>query len=425
MRETILVTPLLAVLVAMFVASPALAAPGDLDATFGGDGVVTTDFTRRGDTGTAIAIQPDGKLVVAGASAWDSRDARFAIARYDTDGSLDTTFGADGRVSTDLGRHGEQAWGVAVQSDGKIVAAGDARLGSGNSAFAVARYEADGTLDPTFGGGDGRVLTQFTRKDDGVGGLALQPDGKILVSGGSRSDTRRSKLALARYESDGSPDTTFGGDGRVAIDLSRREDYAAAVIVQPDGKIVVGGHTRWARFVLVRFSADGSLDETFGTDGKVATAMTSENSFIQALAVQSDMKIVAAGHAFSGPNHGMFALGRYNPDGTLDDTFGGGDGKTLTDLTPYDDLGFGVALQADGKIAVAGVAGACCDSPRFAVVRYQVDGSLDPTFGAGGTVTTDIRGFDWSRGIVVQDDGKIVVSGGAGSRFGVVRYLGA
>lgn len=432
MRRTILVMPPLAVVLAVILASTALAAPGDLDTTFGGDGIVTTNFTRRIDTGLALAIQADGKLVVAGGSAFlDGRDGRFAIARYDPDGSLDPTFGGDGKVTTDFSRYGDDAAGIAIQPDGKIVVAGDARLGSGNSAFAVARYDVDGTLDATFGGGDGKVVTQFTRRNDGVGSLALQPDGKIVVSGGTGFDARSSKLALARYATDGSLDATFGGDGRVTMDLSGDVDYANAVIAQPDGKIVAGGRTvvgGQVRFVLVRFDADGSVDDTFGTDGTVTTAMTNRDSSMQALILQTDLKILAVGYGIRAVDHAVFALARYDPDGSLDTTFGAGDGKTLTDFTPGEDYGLGVALQPDGRIVVAGLAGRGADDTsdaRFAIARYGTDGSLDPTFGGDGRVTTNITaGYDFSRGIVVQADGNIVASGQASSRFGVVRYLG-
>jgi len=431
MRRTIFVMPL-AVVLAVSVASTALAAPGDLDTTFGGDGIVTTNFTRRIAAGLALAIQSNGKLVVAGGSKFDGRDGRFAIARYNADGSLDATFGGDGKVTTDFSRYGDDAAGVAIQPDGKIVVAGDARLGSGNSAFAVARYEADGTLDATFGGGDGEVVTQFTHKNDGVAGLALQPDGKIVVCGGTGFDARTSKLALARYDTDGSLDAAFDGDGKLTMDLSGGVDYADAVIAQPDGKIVAGGRTvvgGQVRFVLVRFDADGSVDDTFGTNGTVTTAMTNRGSSIQALILQADLKIVAVGYGIRAVDHAVFALARYDMDGSLDTTFGGGDGKTLTDFTPGEDYGLGVALQPDGRIVVAGLAGRGADDTsdaRFAIARYGTDGSLDATFGGDGKVTTNITaGYDFSRGIVVQADGNIVVAGRAGSRFGVVRYLGA
>jgi uncharacterized delta-60 repeat protein len=430
MRRTILVSAPLAVALAVFMAATALAAPGDLDATFGGDGIVTTNFTRRVDSALAMAIQTDGKLVVAGGSGYlDGRNGRFAIARYSVDGSLDATFGADGKVTTNFSRYGDDAAGVAIQNDGKIVVAGDARLGSGNSAFGVARYNTDGSLDTTFGGGDGKVLTQFTPKNDGVSNLAIQLDGKILVSGGTGFDARVSKLALARYTTDGSLDATFGGDGKVTLDLSEGADFANAVVAQPDGKIVAGGRTvageGQVRFVLVRFNADGTLDDTFGTGGVVTTAMTKRYSNVEGLVLQPDMKIVAAGFAVRAHDRAVFALARYDSDGSLDDTFGGGDGKTLTDFTPGEDYGLGLVLQADGQIVVAGVAGADSDG-AFALARYQADGSLDTTFGGNGTVTTNLTaGYDASRGIVVQTDGNIVTSGGAGSKFGIVRYIGA
>jgi uncharacterized delta-60 repeat protein len=251
---------------------------GELDSSFGGDGKVTTDVTPRGDFATEVAIQADGKIVVVGGASWE-KNPKFVVLRYNADGTLDTSFGGDGRVTTDFTRTEDAAWGVAIQADGKIVAAGDAGLRTGNSRFAVARYNADGTLDTSFGG-DGKVTTQFTRKDDPVSSLVIQVDGKIVVAGGASHNGTNPNFALARYNADGTLDASFGGDGKVTSDFGGRRDYANAVAVQADGKLLEGGITRFSRtagrsrFALVRYNADGTLDTGFSSDGRVTTDFT-------------------------------------------------------------------------------------------------------------------------------------------------------
>ena len=255
--------------------SAALAQPGSLDTSFSGDGRATTDFSP-GAICAAVAIQADGKIVVGGTSAWNSRNPMFALVRYNADGTLDTTFGGDGRVTTDFTPTEDGVYGVAIQADGKIVASGDAGVRSTDSRFAVARYNADGTLDTSFGG-DGKVTTEFTPRDDPVAGLVIQTDGKILLSGGAGWNSFNPRIALARFNSDGTLDTTFGGDGRVTTDVTKGDEYANAVAVQADGKIVAGGFAPQAgsgSFALVRYASDGSPDPTFSGDGIVLTNFT-------------------------------------------------------------------------------------------------------------------------------------------------------
>jgi len=217
---------------------------GSLDTSFGGDGRVTTNFTGTDDRAMAVVIQSDGKVVVAGA-AGAYRD--FALVRYNPDGTRDSSFGSRGTVTTSftLGGCCEFATSVAVQVDGKIVAAG---VPADDIAFALARYETDGSLDSTFGE-DGMVTTDFlTRHDLGhVGGwargVAIQADGKIVAAGGSAVGSGGdSEFALARYMPDGSLDPAFGGDGRVTTEWTiNDDDDAFALAIQADGKIVAAG----------------------------------------------------------------------------------------------------------------------------------------------------------------------------------------
>ena len=416
--------------VALAVLAPSASAQaGGLDSSFGGDGKVRTDFSDRADAATSIAVQTNGKIVVAGISGDGSSNPKFALARYNTDGSLDATFGGDGEVRTDFTTRYDGAWGVAIDSTGKIVAAGDAGLGSGNSKFAVARYNSDGSLDTSFGG-DGKVTTQFTSRDDPVAGLTIAAGDKILVSGGAAFTGSNPKFAVARYNTNGSLDETFGGDGRVTTDLTAGRDYANAVAVQTDGKILAAGlgspSQGRASFALVRYRDTGALDTTFSRDGKVLTNFTSWNDSGQNIAIQPTDEIVVAGIAGSGGADPAFALVRYTPAGRLDATFGG-DGKVKTQFTGGYDAAYDLALQADGKIVAGGEAAG--SGVRFAAARYGSDGALDTTFGGDGRVTTDFTAqADFALAVALDLNGKLVLAGGAGwggsnPKVGLARYL--
>jgi uncharacterized delta-60 repeat protein len=417
-----------ALLLAPIQVLPALAAAGDLDTSFSGDGKTTINFTAGDDPGWSTAVDASDRIVVAGHAS--GLGSRFALARFNEDGTLDTTFGDDGRVMTNFTPRYDGAWGVAIQADGKIVAAGDSGLGSGNSGFAVARYNENGTLDTSFNG-DGKITIQFTTRDDPVAGLALAADGKIVVSGGSAVGGANPRFAVARLDTNGALDPTFSGDGRVMTDLKAtgsNYDYANAVVVQADGKIVAGGFSA-QRFALVRYHGDGTLDTTFGGDGKVRTDVTRYQDTITGLAVQSDGAIVAAGIAgVDGPNPG-FALARYEEAlGALDTTFSG-DGKLITQFTSGWDGANGVTVQ-DGSIVAVGAASG--SGGRFALASYLANGQLDTTFGGDGKVTTNFTPREeYARGVDTDASGNIVVAGFAGwgrtehPVMAVARYQGS
>jgi uncharacterized delta-60 repeat protein len=246
------------------------------------------------------------------------------------------------------------------------------------------------TLDSTFGG-DGKVITDFGPSFDGATAVAIQADGKIVAVGGAGGNGGR--FALARYDTDGTLDATFGGDGKVRTDFTNRSDVALAVAIQADGKIVAAGDiTRFTpngvvgRFALARYDTNGTLDPTFGGDGRVTTSFTDGEDGASAVAIQADGKILAAGSANASCFCSRFALARYDDDGTLDATFGG-DGKVTTRFA-HGGQATAMAIQADGKIVAAGSANASCFCSRFALARYDDDGTLDATFGGDGKVTT-------------------------------------
>jgi len=349
---------------------------GALDAGFGAGGEVTTNFGGRYERATSVALQPDGKIVAVGQSVLGLFND-FALARYNSNGTLDASFGTDGKVITDFGVSAA-ANSVAVQPDGKIVVAGEANI-DGNYEFAVVRYNSNGALDNSFGAG-GKVTTDFGLLEQGFSyidsaSLAIQWDGKIVVAGktfiGGGFD-----IALARYNSDGTLDASFGAGGKVTTDLGGPNDGAFSVAVQADGKIVASGMANVARglgFALARYNSNGTLDASFGAGGVVISdfgllTQGFSNAVAFAVAIRPDGKIVTAGRAFiNGDFHS--ALARYNSDGALDTSFGA-DGKVTNIFGGESEGVSSVAVQQDGKIVVAGGAAINWVSD-FALARYN------------------------------------------------------
>jgi uncharacterized delta-60 repeat protein len=408
----------------------AYAQAGVLDTTFGGDGKVTTNFPSGFECGFGVTVQSaDGKIVVSGESGGGG--GQVAVARYNTDGRLDTTFGGDGKVTTNFTPGPDSANDMAIQpADGKIVAAGRA-AGSGGR-FALARYNTDGTLDTTFSS-DGKVTTNFSGGDDFIFGVEVQPgDGKIVVTG--RAGGSGGQIALARYNTDGTLDTSFSGDGKVTTNFTSGDDRADLLAIHPvDGTIVAAGTAGYygnAKFAVVRYNSDGTLDTTFSGDGKVTTSITPNRSWGFVVAIQpSDSRIVAGGQAGE-----QVGLVRYNTDGTLDSSFSG-DGKVTINFTSGTDYADDIVIQPlDGKIVTAGSANFFRPDAKFALARVNADGTLDSSFSGDGKVTTNLApGADRAFDVDLQpSDGKIVASGCAGGSarrlygvFGVARYLAA
>jgi uncharacterized delta-60 repeat protein/uncharacterized repeat protein (TIGR01451 family) len=298
-------------------------------------------------------------------------------------------------VTTDFAGDLDHALDVAVQEDGKIVAAGYARRFATSYDFALARYNADGSLDTTFGGdlpfpapGDGKVTTDFAGGLDIAHGVAIQGDGKIVAAGWAFAPVSGTQdfsddFGLARYNIDGSLDPTFGVVGKVTTDFGGDLDYASDVAIQEDGKIVAAGVARVPGndFALARYNTDGSLDPTFDGDGKVTTGFAGFDS-AYGMAIQADGRIVAAGLTLAGRFSADFALARYNTDGSLDPTFNG-DGKVTTDFAGRDDEADAVAIQGDdGKIVAAGTSSVDfafgdLTSGDFAMARYRADFEAD------------------------------------------------
>jgi len=413
--------------------------PGSLDLTFGGTGIVVTPIGNYNDRASSIAIQDDGKLVVAGftASQYGSPELLdFAIVRYNTDGTLDNTFGTNGKVVTSIGNVLDMIQDVAIQSDGKIVVAGFTESQDGSSYnydFVVARYKTNGTLDDTFGT-DGIVITNFGGYS-GATGIVIQSNGNIVVCGGATSTTDNC-FAVARYNANGTLDNTFGNAGKVITPMGTGASAANAVSIQNDGKIVLTGistnYPNYYDFAVVRYNTSGTLDNTFGTNGIVITTIGNSNDWAYDLAFQTDGKIVVTGYTFDGIGTTRFVVVRYNSTGSLDNTFGS-NGIVLTSIGLSGNCSaYALAIQIDGKIVVAGTSlylNGLHYYNEFAIARYNTNGTLDDTFGTGGIVLTSI-GLEHAEsfGVAIQTDGKVVVAGYASNNsnydFTVVRYIG-
>jgi uncharacterized delta-60 repeat protein len=401
----------------------AQAVDGDLDPLFGSGGMVMTDINRSTDIAEAVAIQADGKLVVVGTSYKrnDYSGEDFAVTRYNTDGTFDTTFGRGGKVRTDFPGLAAVPSSVVIQSDGKIVVAGGAfPLFTFAGDFKVVRYNPDGSLDNSFG--DGGIVTTTFPEGSYAFDVALQPDGKIIAAGtvfvdfiiGESSDT---DFALARYNSDGTPDATFGNGGQVSTDFVGFEDDAFSILIQPDRKIVAVGSANdpatFYDFAAARYLSNGTIDTTFGVAGKVRTDFGDQNfDRARSAALQPDGRIVAAGFAIShGGGVQNFAVARYTSNGVLDTTFSR-DGKTQIDFGSCCQSANKVLLQRDGKIITVGYPNTESSDSDFLLARLNTSGSLDTTFGIGGKVRTsfgDLNGG--ANGAALQRDGKIVAVG--------------
>jgi uncharacterized delta-60 repeat protein len=399
---------------------PSARPPGTLDTSFGTTGIVTTAIGTVRDDAFALAIQSDGKLIAAGSSQIGINYA-FTLVRYNPDGSLDTTFNNTGIVTTPIGIYNDAASALSIQSDGKLVAAGASQVGS-QYTFALVRYNMDGSLDTTFNN-TGIVTTDIGGSGAEAFALAIQADGKLVAAGTSYGT--QATFALVRYNPDGSLDTSFNTTGIVTTPIATM-DVAYALAIQSDGKLVAAGfsYNGYDAFALVRYNPDGSLDTSFNTTGKVTTFIGSFNTGVSALAIQPDGKLVAAGSSSEGQD--AFTLVRYNPDGSLDTTFNT-TGIVISAIGAIQDRASALTIQPDGKLVAAGFSNTGTQ-PEFALVRYNPNGNLDKTFYTTGIVTTAIGTVqDEAFAVAIQQDGKLVAAGssntGTQHEFALVRYM--
>ncbi|MEZ4751652.1 MAG: hypothetical protein R3B54_13820 [Bdellovibrionota bacterium] len=461
---------------------------GALDTSFDTDGRATTDFAGANDVAYAVTIANDHKIIAAGFTDAGAQN-NFAVARYLTNGSLDTAFSSDGLVNTNIGSGNAVANAVVTRSDDRIYAAGTSYNGS-NADFTVVRYHTNGNLDTAFST-DGIVTTDFNSADDGANAMALDANRMIVVAGYARNGANRN-FAIARYRTDGSLDTAFSGDGKQTISFAASsDDMAYGIAIQSDGRIVLGGHshnntqTHFAmarlltngtldasfdgdgmavssidtthgtqahalvlqsekivlagrslqlenRAILARFNSNGSADTSFGTSGYYVQSFSTGDDVYYGVAVDSTNRIVAVGHALNA-NMDFLAVRVLNTSASslgLDPTFDG-DGIVITTVGAGDDISIGMAYKS-GMLSLVGRShnGTNFD---FAAARYNFDGglaasgALDKSFGNSGVTTTAVSGnHDLAHAVAVQSDNKVIVAGatynGSDDDMLVLRY---
>ena len=346
---------------------------GNPDSSFGGDGIIITPIGDDYDAAWSVAIQEDGKIVAGGTTHNILNYNEFALTRYKTDGELDSSFGEDGIVTFAINFHYiDMIRAIVIQPDGKIIAAGFTWNGTIGD-FALARFNTDGTIDTTLSG-DGKHTTNFGSNNDGAYAVGVQEDGKIVAVGYYTSPGVSYDFALARYQTYGSLDDSFSGDGKLITHIPTDTREANAMAIQTDGKIIAAGSAGMDAsgnmdFAIARYNSNGTLDSTFNDTGIVKTSFGEGWDQIQSIVLQEDGKIVAGGYTKFGIENGDFALARYNIDGSLDTIFGE-DGIVRTDFETQDDYIFSLALQPDGKIMAGGWTynGSNMD---FALARYE------------------------------------------------------
>jgi uncharacterized delta-60 repeat protein len=412
------------------------AAPRDLDSSFGAAGKVTTDIEAH-DSAQAVWIDAQGRVVVAGTTAAAS-GGDFLVARYMPDGTLDPLFGDGGIVRTDFNGRDDRAAAVELDLAGRIVVAGTSTGANGGGDAALARYLPSGRPDPSFGNG-GKSVTDIGAGYSSVHAMTIDPEGRILVAG-RRDDVNSSDpfdltdFVLARFDSGGDLDPSFGGDGTVTTDFNHTIDTAYAVAVDPQGRIVAAGkedsYGETSDFGLARYRFDGRLDPLFGTGGKVETSFANDpyDAFYDsayAVAVDDQNRVVAAGGG--GQSGDDFALARYDASGGLDSSFKG-HGKVETSFPDFASAS-ALEIDAQGRIVAAG-GNTDGSSGQFALARYLDDGTRDTSFGVGGTVRTAFgRGTDASaHDAAIDSGGRIVAVGavadGTETDLALARYTG-
>jgi uncharacterized delta-60 repeat protein len=397
-------------------AVPASAAPSSFDTTFSGDGKVVVDPAGGVDPAYSLALQDDGKVVVAGRAS--GAGGRMFALRFTDGGTLDTTFSGDGKAFVDFGAQNDFANAVAVTPDGDVLLMGGAQNGS---RLAVARLNDDGTPDTAFSG-DGKVTYEYANGADFAAAGALQEDGSIVMTGQSGPNT-----AVWRLTDAGDRDLTFGTNGRRTRNFANAEDVGLDVAVDGDGSIVVVGSTvsddtAGAKTIVARFTDTGANDASFSGDGS-ATLDVVPGRYEDAteVSIQPDGALVVAGEA--GGNLGLL---RFTDAGVLDTTFSGDGRVRLNRPGPREWLS-GLDLQEDGRIVVGGgqVIGNFYE-PLFG--RFNANGTVDTTFASGaGFVTRSLSARDdYVSELEVRDDGRIVAGAfvDQANKVGVVRLLG-
>lgn len=411
-----------------------LAPNTDVDPIFDTDGWTTTSFSTGNDVANVSIAQADGKIVVVG-TAYNGTDFDIALSRYNTDGSLDTSFGTGGKVTTAFGGDDDEGVAVAMNAAGSIYVGGTQKQGA-DKRVAIVKYTSTGALDTSFDT-DGKLTFSINNRDEIVRGLVMQPDGKILVAGESTSLTDGTGFFVARVNTNGSMDSTFNSSGKQYTNFPGGGiDVARSIALQPDGKIVLGGYASTSAastnfdFAIARYTSTGALDTTFDTDGMATYAIGSGNEEIFGLRLQPDGKIVAAGYSFNATSKDDFAVIRVTTTGVLDTTFSG-DGIVTTDVSGanLNDRGHGLRITTSDKIVIGGYAIPTGTDRDFAMVQYNSDGTLDTAYNTTGIAIHDLAvgADDQINALSLQANGHVIATGSSpgasGTDFTVARFI--
>lgn len=400
---------------------------GTYDTSFNGTGMVMGNYTSGNNSADNMVIQSDGKIVVSGATGTSS-NINTGVSRYNTDGTIDTTFGTNGKMSFSSGTGTKSyLYDMALQTDGKIVIAGYRWTGSEGD-FVMARLNADGTLDNTFG------VNGIAIFDKGLSevaeSFAINPDGSFIVSGYVDDN-----YTLLKVKNNGMIDTTFGNNGWVTTVFQSLSASSKSTSINAAGRIIVGGMgvgANQSEFVMAAYNPNGTLDTTFGQGGKINFHIGYDNDFGLRVLQLENGKILFGGHSYVGstPLRYELAIVRLNANGSFDTSFGENgifksrfyeNGRSYLE---------GMVLQSDGKLVVTGSANVNSEE-NYGILRITENGQLDTTFGEEGKVIQQIEfNYSISKNIALQSDGKIVVAGdampfnGAGpAQFFIARYL--
>ncbi len=381
----------------------AFAQTSGIDLSFGEDGIASSDINGKFDDATDLVVLPDGDILVAGNSMAGSH-YEFMVSRFNSDGSVDESFGENGNATIEFSTFHCLVKAMAVQEDGKIVLVGN----YDNNYYtdpAIARFNSDGTIDTGFGG-TGFIKLDLSAQFDDFNDVVIQPDGKILVAGSSYKYGTDDFL-LVRFLSNGSFDEDFGNDGFVYTDFSTSQDIIYSLLLQADKKIVVSGYSGPGSFYFAaaRYFENGLLDPTFSIDGKMTIGSGSTADKCFGMAMQSDSSFILAGNHHSGAID-QHMIARIDKFGILDPTFGTA-GVSYINSAAAADLINDVTVQPDNKIVLCGVR-----DGNAAFIRLNKNGLVDNTFGTDGIITPDPDlGALTLRSIVISDDASVIACG--------------
>jgi uncharacterized delta-60 repeat protein len=409
MKKVLFLIPILFALLGNY-SIKLIAQPGKLDNSFGTGGkVVTPELGMDLMSGASVMVQPDNKIIVAGSlSIWSFYE--FAVVRYNKNGTLDSSFSDDGKTTTRFGSANSYARTAVLQTDGKIVVGGV--VDSGGTYYAgIARYNTNGSLDSTFSG-DGKAIIINGNNTVWLNDISIQADGKIVFVG-----NRGNELFIIRINTNGSYDMSFNSKGWNGLGIGIGSNNFTSIALQSDGKIVATGNANGNGLIeiaIVRLNTNGTLDNTFGSNGKASIKVAASDNYAKGIAIQPDGKIVIAGYVSKGSEM-QCGLIRLNTDGTMDNSFSG-DGQLYHSILAGDDFLNDLIIQPDGKILAIGTAEDSFARTYFAIVRYNSNGTFDNSFNTIGMVTLEFgTANNYGASVALQPDNKILVAGSASS----------